>query len=211
MHIPGTLKKRGRSLETISERRKQRFQQVIDRRQPTLTLVIENVWDPHNVSAILRSADAIGIHSVHLLYHVEAAPNFRAIGRKSSASAKKWLDLHVHHSVEDCFAELRAAGFRIYSSHLKKQSVPLHAIDATERVAFVLGNEHRGVSEEACALSDGIYFIPMMGMVESLNVSVAAAVTLYEALRQRAAKGMYDTPQLPEATRHAMLEDWAGK
>jgi tRNA (guanosine-2'-O-)-methyltransferase len=209
MNLSGARKKRGRSIDTISERRKARLQQVIDRRQPDLTIVVENVWDPHNVSAILRSADAVGIRTVHLLYHVETAPNFKAIGKKSSASAKKWLDLRLHHNVADCFTALREEGFRIYASHLTKESVPLYSLDATGKVCFVLGNEHRGVSDEVCALCDGIYYIPMLGMVESLNVSVAAAVTLYEALRQRSAAGLYDVPQMPQQARSELLAEWA--
>jgi tRNA (guanosine-2'-O-)-methyltransferase len=200
---------RKHTLETITERRRERLLQVLHRRQQSLTIVLENIWDPHNVSAILRSADAVGIHVVHLLYTIEDPPNLRRHGKQSSASAKKWLEIVVHDSVDSCFTELRKQGFRIYASHLSNTGGGLYDIDFTDKTAIILGNEHRGVSDEACERADGSYFIPMMGMVESLNVSVAAAVTLYEALRQRLGAGMYQQSEMDEAILHEALRDWA--
>ncbi|MBR9974501.1 MAG: RNA methyltransferase [Bacteroidetes bacterium] len=197
------------TIDTITERRRRRLEDVLRRRQTDLTLVIENVWDPHNVSAILRSADAVGVAHVHLLYTIEKAPNLRRDGKQSSASARKWLDFTVHDNTETCFAQLHNEGYRVYASHLSREGVSLHHIDFTGKIALVLGNESRGVSDDACALSDGVYTIPMMGMVESLNVSVAAAVSLYEALRQRLDAGLYDTPQLGENGVHEKLIEWA--
>ncbi|MCB2205913.1 RNA methyltransferase [bacterium] len=202
---------RKHTIDTITERRKKRLESVLRRRQTGLTIVIENVWDPHNVSAILRSADAVGIRTVYLLYTIEKAPNLKRHGKQSSASAKKWLNFRVFDDTEKCFEALREEGFRIYASHLTKHAIGLHDIDFSQKTAIILGNEHRGVSEEACALSDGVYFIPMMGMVESLNVSVAAAVSLYEALRQRNEAGLYDAPQLGEHGVQETLIEWAQK
>lgn len=202
---------RRHTIDTITDRRRQRLETVLRRRQTDLTLVIENVWDPHNVSAILRSADAVGVQHVHLLYTIEKAPNLRRQGKQSSASASKWLEFTVHDSTEACFAQLHAEGFSVYASHLSRDGMTLHDIDFRGKTALVLGNESRGVSDEACALSDGIYTIPMLGMVESLNVSVAAAVSLYEAMRQRQAVGCYDTPQLGEDGVQAKLIEWAQK
>ena len=200
---------RKHTIDTITDRRRLRFEQVLHRRQPDLVLVLENIWDPHNVSAILRSADAVGVLHVHLLYTIEKAPNLKRHGKLSSASARKWLDFTVHERTEDCFAQLRSEGFRIYASHVHDDSVSLYDLDFTESCAIVLGNENRGVSEEACALADGLYTIPMMGMVESLNVSVAAAVSLYEALRQRQQRGLYDAPRLDAHALQGKLADWA--
>jgi tRNA (guanosine-2'-O-)-methyltransferase len=199
------------TIDTITDRRKQRLETVLRQRQTGLTIVLENVWDPHNVSAVLRSADAVGIHTVYLLYTVESAPNLKRHGKQSSASAKKWLEFRVFEDVDACFADLRANNFKIYASHLTEHAIGLHDIDFSENTAVILGNEHRGVSEEACARADGIYYIPMMGMVESLNVSVAAAVSLYEAQRQRAAAGCYATPQLGEQGVREKLIEWAQK
>ncbi len=203
--------KRQHTIDTITDRRRQRLESVLRRRQTDLTIVLENVWDPHNVSAILRSADAVGIRSLYLLYTVESAPNLKRHGKQSSASATKWLEFEVFDNTEKCFSALRDKGFKVYASHLTEHSMGLHSIDFTQKTAIVLGNENRGVSEEACRLSDGIYFIPMMGMVESLNVSVAAAVSLYEALRQRSEAGCYDTPQLGEDGVRGTLIEWARK
>ncbi|MBN1448098.1 MAG: RNA methyltransferase [Bacteroidetes bacterium] len=199
------------TIDTITERRRARLESVLRRRQTGLTIVLENIWDPHNVSAILRSADAVGILTVYLLYTIESAPNLSRHGKQSSASAKKWLDVRLFHDVDACFSELRQNGFAIYASHLTEHSAGLHEIDFTRKTAIILGNEHRGVSPEACERSDGIYYIPMMGMVESLNVSVAAAVSLYEALRQRTDAGLYDTPQLCENDLAATLREWGQK
>jgi len=197
------------SIESITERRKMRFEQALRRRQTEFSIVIENVWDPHNVSAILRSADAVGIHTVHLLYTVEDPPNLRKHGKMSSASAKKWLEIVVHRSAGECFAALHREGFTVYASHISKHSMGVHDIDFTRKTAIVLGNEKRGVSEESLSLSDGAYIIPMMGMVQSLNVSVAAAVSLYEGLRQRMNAGLYNTPQLGEDGVRHFMEKWA--
>lgn len=200
--------KRGRSLETISDRRRKKLEQVIRQRQRDMTLVIENVWDPHNVSACLRSADAVGIQDVHFLYYIEQPPNIQRLGKQSSASAKKWLTFHQHRSVRDCYAALHDQGFTICASHLTKHAVPLYEIDATEKIAIVFGNEHRGVSPEATDAADRIFYIPMMGMVQSLNISVATAVTLYEACRQRLSAGLYQR-EPPDPLLRQTLETWS--
>lgn len=179
--------------------------EVLARRQPDLTVVIENVHDPHNISAVLRSCDAVGLLTVHLVYTVEEWPE---LSRTSSASAVKWLDIVRHPSIEACYAALRAQGFTIYATHLEAASHDLYDLDLTQPVALVFGNEHRGVSPEAVAGADGTVIIPMMGMVQSLNISVACAVSLYEALRQRRAAGAYARPKLSEAERQARLARW---
>jgi tRNA (guanosine-2'-O-)-methyltransferase len=201
--------RRGRSIETISERRRDKFEAALSRRQPDLAVVMENIWDPHNVGAILRTADAVGIPEVHLLYHRESFPDLKRIGKQSSASAKKWLDFRRHDNPTDCIHFLREMGFTIYASRLDRDAMSLYDIDATKPSAFVLGNESRGVSEEITALADCVYMIPMIGMVQSLNVSVAAAVTLYEALRQRLAAGMCDSARFSEEELRDRLASWS--
>ncbi|HEY6906632.1 MAG TPA: RNA methyltransferase, partial [Ignavibacteriaceae bacterium] len=157
-------------------------------RQESLMVVLENIHDPHNVSAIFRTCDAAGVPSVSLIYNLEKFPK---IGKKSSASAFKWVEKEKFNSVESCYTNLRSAGFRIYASALNEYSKNIYELDLTEKVALVLGNEHRGVSEDAAKMADETFMIPMYGMVQSLNVSVAAAVVIYEALRQRMGKGLY--------------------
>ncbi len=174
----------------MTEKRLNKFLEVVGKRQKYLTLVLENIHDPHNVSAIFRTADAVGIDKIYLIYNIEKFPK---ISKVSSASAKKWIDTEKFSSVKECFKRLKEQKFRIYSTHLgeKSKNISLFDIDLTKRTAIVLGNEHRGVSEEAVALSNGNLIIPMTGMVQSLNVSVSAAVCIYEAMRQRLAAGMY--------------------
>jgi len=191
--------------KAITERRKEKIIAVASSRQDSLRLVLENVHDPHNVSAVFRSCDAVGIPKVSLIYNIEKYPK---IGTKSSASAFKWVQKEKFTEVEMCYKTLREEGFTILASSLKPNSLNLYDLDLTKKVALVFGNEHRGISDEAENLADNIFYIPMQGMVQSLNISVAAAVTLYEAMRQRMLKGFYtqanDNPELLEQR----ITDW---
>lgn len=197
-----------RTAETISARRLEKIRETLGRRQLDATVVIENVHDPHNVGAVLRTADAVGLRKVHLIYTREAMPK---LGRKSSASAKKWVEVRHHASVEECYAELRGEGFRIYASRLTGAAHSLFGLDLAAPVALVLGNEHRGVSDEACTRADALFAIPMMGMIQSLNISVAAAVGMYELLRQRVIAGMYGRRQWDEGEFDRMLREWVSR
>ena len=188
-----------------SVRRVEKIMSVLRRRQPDLTVVLENIHDPHNVSAIFRSCDAVGVMRVELLYTREKFPR---IGKKSSSSANQWLERRKHTSVADCFAVLRAEGFAIYATHLGGEARSLYELDLTRKVALVFGNEHRGVSNEVAASADAKYQIPMVGMIQSLNVSVAAAVSLYEALRQRLAHGHFDFSKCSEDELDVLYQDW---
>ncbi|HZY09949.1 MAG TPA: TrmH family RNA methyltransferase [Bacteroidota bacterium] len=192
----------------MTERRKRKMMSVLKHRQPDLTIVLENIHDPHNVSAILRTADAVGILEVQLLYSNEQFPK---LGKKSSASAIKWIDRRTYTSVQDCFNRLRQEGFSIYATHLNKKSKSLYELDLTKKVALVFGNEHRGVSDEAVKLADKNFNIPMVGMIQSLNVSVACAVSLYEAYRQRQKEGMYKGPSLKPKELKKAFEQWKKK
>jgi tRNA (guanosine-2'-O-)-methyltransferase len=188
-----------------SQRRIERIKRVLAQRQPDLSVVMENIHDPHNVSAVLRSCDAVGILRVELLYTVEKFPR---IGKKSSSSANKWLEVRKHKSVDECYRILRDEGFALYATHLGGSSVSLYDLDLTKKVALVFGNEHRGVSDEAATRADGAFQIPMLGMIQSLNVSVACAVSLYEVLRQRLAKGDLINPKLSDAELTELCNDW---
>jgi tRNA (guanosine-2'-O-)-methyltransferase len=190
-----------------TNRRQQRIRQVLERRQPDFTVVLENVHDPHNVSAVLRSCDAVGILAVHTIYSVEAPPE-RVYARTTSGSAAKWIDIHQHDSVESCFTELRTQGFTILATALTGNSVYLTDVDLTQPVALVFGNEMRGVTAETVDAADGSIKIPMQGMIESLNISVACAVCLFEAMRQRKLVGAYDTPKLSVEQLDALAKRW---
>ncbi len=181
---------------------------MLEKRQPTLKLVIENIHDPHNVSAIFRTCDAAGIPKVSLLYNLEEFPK---IGKKSSASAFKWIEREKFKNVDECYNSLRKDGFKIYASQISDDEKEFFELDFTNRVAIVLGNEHRGISEEAAKLADERFLIPMYGMVQSLNVSVSAAITIYEALRQRKLKGMYDKPNYSSNEIEELIIKWGKK
>lgn len=190
-----------------TERRVKRLESVIAKRQPSLTVVLEDVFDPHNASAVLRTCDAVGVRDVHLVY-VKQDPPRKSFGRATSASAAKWLELHYHDSIEDCYAHLRENGYTIFATALQDESRELYDVDFTKPIALVFGNEREGVSEAGIAGADGSVYIPMQGTVESLNISVSCAVTLYEAMRQRKEAGMYDEPQIDVDERETMLADW---
>jgi tRNA (guanosine-2'-O-)-methyltransferase len=191
----------------VTEKRKQRMLNVLLDRQRDLTVICENIHDPHNVSAILRTCDAVGISQVHLLYTTEAFPK---MGKKSSASAKKWLEFHRHKNYDPLRDILKEQKMTIYATHVDPTSQKIYDIDWTKPSAIILGNEHRGVSQDSLKIADQKVYIPMHGMVQSLNVSVAAAVILYEAYRQRWQKQMY-----PYSATDKWVTDfltiWAGK
>jgi tRNA (guanosine-2'-O-)-methyltransferase len=194
--------------EFKSEKRLNKLTAVAKARQHTLRLVLENVHDPHNVSAVFRTCDAAGIPKVSLLYYLEKFPG---IGKKTSASAFKWIEKEKHTDVKECYDNLRASGFKIYASSLGEGTKSLYDINMTEKCAVVLGNEHRGVSLEAADMADEKLYIPMFGMVQSLNISVAAAVIIYEALRQRLAKGMYNVSDLDKEELDKLIDKWCCK
>jgi tRNA (guanosine-2'-O-)-methyltransferase len=190
-----------------TSRRQERIELAIGRRQPDLSLVLEDIHDPHNVSAVLRTCDAVGAMRVHLIY-VQESPPRKAFARTTSGSAAKWIDIVRHTSVEACYERLRADGQRILVTALESGSVDLYETDLTGPVALVFGNEMRGVSAEAIDGADGLISLPMLGMIQSLNISVACAISLYEAMRQRRQAGLYDRSSLDEETRQGMVEDW---
>lgn len=191
-----------------SERRKNKIIKVLSQRQPDLTLVMENIHDPHNVSAMLRSADAVGIHQVNLVYTTQKFPR---IGSKSSSSANKWIERRKFVSIHECYTQLRTEGFRILATRLDDSAQQLYEVDFTVPTAIVFGNEHSGVTDEAASLADATVYIPMMGMIQSLNVSVACAVTIYEALRQRLQKKMYNSPRFNREILDTLIHDWLKK
>jgi tRNA (guanosine-2'-O-)-methyltransferase len=156
-----------------TDRRLQKIKTVLEKRQSDITVVLENIHDPHNVSAVFRTCDAVGVLRVELVYTVERFPR---IGKKSSSSANKWVMMRHHRSLEECYATLRQEGFAVLATRVGTGSVPLFGVDLTKKVALVFGNEHRGVSDRAAQLADSTFEIPMRGMIQSLNVSVACAV-----------------------------------
>lgn len=191
-----------------SEKRSKKIIDVVKNRQHSLHVVLENIHDPHNVSAIFRSCDAAGIPDISLIYNYEKFPK---IGKKSSASAYKWIEKVKYKSVENCYSELKKNGFTVVASSISDESISLFDLDLTSKTAFVFGNEHRGVSDEGAALADFKFRIPMFGMVQSLNVSVAAAISVYEAVRQRLVSQMYPSEELDEKNLQDIIDNWLRK
>lgn len=194
--------------EFKTEKRLNKITKVVNFRQPSLHVVLENIHDPHNVSAIFRSCDAVGVPKVSLLYTLEEFPK---ISNVTSSSAVKWVDKERFISTKECVEKLKAEGFKVYASLLSEDAKDLYEMDLTEKVALVMGNENRGISDEMKELADECYYIPMRGMIQSLNVSVATAVSLYEAQRQRVEKGMYDKPGMEEDEVNKMIDEWCEK
>ncbi|MEB3307586.1 MAG: TrmH family RNA methyltransferase [Cyanobacteriota bacterium] len=166
-------------------RRLERLKAVLDRRMADLTVLLEQVDKPHNLSAILRSCDAVGVLEAHGVCLRGRLPTFN----KTARGSEKWVPLHRHASGLEAAKALKQQGFRLYGTRLAADALDYRCCDFTGPTAFVLGAERWGLSNELAAVVDQAIVIPMGGMVESLNVSVAAAVLLFEALRQRQAAG----------------------
>jgi tRNA (guanosine-2'-O-)-methyltransferase len=192
----------------MTPQRKERLKYVLSKRQDDLTVVLENVFDPHNISAVMRTCDAVGIQDIHVLN--TKISKHKKWGARSSSSAAKWLTIHQHSDASHCFTELRKKFSLILTTHLSSSSISLYEIDFTKPVALVFGNEHDGVSEEIRSLADGNFIIPQTGMIRSLNISVACAVSLYEAFRQKQDAAHFEKIKLPEAEYQALLNEWSG-
>lgn len=184
----------------ITERRRRRMREVLAHRRDDLVVVLENIHDAHNASAVLRSCDAFGVGAIALCYTDEEFPK---ISSGVAANVQKWLQIERYGSVEECVAALRARQLRIHATELGGEPTDYLNVDWAQPTAIVLGNEHRGCSAEMLAAADARVAIPMLGFVESLNVSVAAAVLLAEASRQRRNAQPPWTP-----SKEALLQEW---
>ena len=189
----------------MTDERRAKIERVLKQRQKDLTLVLDNIHDPHNVSAIYRSCDAFGLDSVQLYYTEQAFPK---LSEKCSASARKWIETERHSTKESLISNLKSQNMQILATNCTPNAKPMSEYDLTKPTAIIMGTEHSGVSEELFPLVDGEIYIPMFGMIQSFNVSVAAALLLGEASRQRQAAGMYAQQTLPEQLYQERLADW---
>lgn len=180
---------------------------VLAKRQSDLTVVLENVFDPHNISAVMRTCDAVGVQEIFILN--TKIPRHKKFGARSSSSAAKWLTVHQFDQAEACFSAIRQRYERILTTHLGESSVELYQLDLTRPTALVFGNEHSGVSDEIRGLADGNFLIPQVGIIQSLNISVACAVTLYEAYRQKEQAGHYQRNDLDTPFKQQVWSDWS--
>lgn len=189
-----------------TEKRMQRMLEVLSKRQNDIVVVLENVHDPHNVSAVLRTCDAIGILDIFLVYH--SGQKFPQLNNKSSGRVRKWMIVHKFTSIQECFKELKELGFTIVSTNVGANSKSVYDIDFSQKIALVFGNEHEGISTEVKDSSDSVIFIPQVGFAESLNISVACSICLYEAFRQKNILGHYSSPKLDTNEQNHILKIW---
>lgn len=176
----------------MTEKRTEKIKQVLNHRQQGI-VVLEDIHDPHNAAAVLRSVDAFGFQTVYFIFEKEKAYNPKRIGKQSSASANKWLTIEKFSSTKDCYDKLKSEGFVIYATTLEsKEPLNLYAPLPTlgPKIALVFGNEHAGISEYARDHADYHLYIPMQGFVQSFNISVSVALTLGEVTRKRTEEGM---------------------
>ncbi len=201
---PGPLARPGYRSPMPTSHRARRAFDVLARRQPDLTVIAEDVYKPHNLSAMLRSCDAVGIGTVHAVRPTGGLATYNA----TSASAEKWVDLVVHRTVPEAIEAVRAQGMQVLAATFSERAVDHRDVDYRRPTAILFGNERDGVGPEAAEAADGHVIIPMLGMVRSLNVSVATAVILFEAQRQRRDAGRYDAPALDARTRNDLAYRW---
>lgn len=190
--------------------RKEKLEGVARRRQGNLSVLLENVHDPHNIGAVMRSCDSVGIRELYVLYTEPQLTQDRIVlGKRTSAGTKKWLDVHFYTDPEACFRDLRSRYDTILCTHLGESARDLYDLDLTRSTVLVFGNERDGISQDVLSRSDGNFLIPQMGMAGSLNISVACAVSLYEAYRQRREKGYYENnPTTTPQEKAALLEEY---
>ena len=186
-------------------RRFRRLRSVLERRQPDLTVLLENVHKPHNFAAVLRTADAVGLLEAHaVVYDGELRTSL-----VTAAGSDKWVRARFHPTIEEAATALRQQGLRLLAAHPSAAATDHREADLTRPTAILFGQEKDGLTPDALALVDGEISIPMVGFVASLNVSVAAAVMLFEAQRQRVAAGLYDQPRLDPELFDRTLFEWA--
>lgn len=189
----------------MTPERYQRLRAVLDRRQPDLTVITDNVHKGRNLSAIVRTADAAGIAQMHAVIDDKDYKAFRG----TAMGSHSWVEVQRHRDISELIKGLQGRGYQVLAAHLDASSVDYREPDYTRPTALLLGAEKRGVSAEACALADAHITIPMMGMVQSYNVSVAAGIILSEAQYQRDQRGLYDRPRLDEQSYQRTLFEWA--
>lgn len=192
--------------------REQKIRSVISQSQPDLTVVLENIFDPLNISAVLRSCDAVGVREVFVVYTRQYLDKRGLVlGKRTSGGTFKWTDVYVFEDLEECFRRVKQRYGRVLATLPPGEGVSsLYEHHLAEPTALLFGNEDEGVSPAALALADGTFTIPQSGFAESLNISVACAVTLFEAKRQRTERGFYSTnPRLTTDQQEQLFDRWA--
>lgn len=181
-----------------TERRLYKLSQVIHQRQMDVVIALDHIHDQHNLSAVMRSAEASGFGRIIW------TPDFKItdkINPEISRGSERWVDLKVYDDLKPEILRLKGKGYQVIATHMGHKAVHFRSIDWTKPSVVIFGNEHRGITDDIAEIADENMFLPMLGFVQSLNVSVAAAVTLYEIQRQRELAGMYDANASEEQVR----------
>lgn len=189
----------------MTPRRFRRLRTVLDQRQTTLTVLLDQVHKPYNFSAILRTCDAVGMYEAHAI----TPPGQLRPSRRAASGAQKWIKVRVHASGPEALQHLKARGFRCVVAHPCREAIDFRTVDYLQPIVVVLGGERDGVSPQVMQRTDVSVAIPMLGAVTSLNVSLAAALILFEAQRQRLQAGYYRRGWLDSPTYDATLFEWA--
>lgn len=178
---------------------------VLDKRQPDLTVLMENVNKSHNLAAIIRSCDAVGILDAHAVSRFESI----RMRQKAASGSSKWVRLHLHSTIESAIKVLKSTGHQIVAVHVDPAATDFREIDYCKPTVLLMGEELEGLTDRAIKQADACIKIPMAGMVQSLNVSVATALILYQALTQRQSAGLYNTCRLEKRVYQELFFEWA--
>jgi tRNA (guanosine-2'-O-)-methyltransferase len=189
----------------LTERRKTLFDKVVSNRTRHFTVAIEDVYQMHNTSAVLRSCDVFGIQDCHVIEEV----NTKKMDREIAMGAQKWVDLHRYTNVDQCISTLKSEGYQIIATTPHNDSSLLHDFDITKKSALFFGRETQGLSDEVIKQADGFLKIPMFGFTESLNISVSAAITLQSITSKLRASEI--AWQLSEADQNEIKMRWTKK
>lgn len=185
----------------IKNRRLKLIESAARNRHHNVAILLENVHDVHNMGAVVRSCDAVGVKEIHILQTDRRLHNKKIkLGKRSSSGARKWVDVYLYYELAKCVQALRKKYDTILVSSLGETSTALYSLDLTKSMVLCFGNEKEGATQELIDASDGCFFIPQVGFVQSLNISVACAVTLYELFRQRDEQGTVSSDEEYENT-----------
>ena len=184
--------------------RNQRIVELLKRRQTDITVFMDEVHKPHNLAAIVRTSDAVGIGEVHAVYPEGMLKECHG----TAMGSNRWVETHTYDNLAQGIKPLKAKGMQVLAAHFSERAVDFRSIDYTKPTVLLVGSEKFGVSDQAAELADQHVLVPMLGMVQSLNVSVASAIILYEAQRQREAAGMYDQQHVDDETFERLRFEW---
>jgi len=188
----------------VSDERLEKMKRILNTRQDTLRVFMDYVYSPHNLSAIVRTCDAVNVGKLYYRHQKKVRLN-----NEITMGAHKWIFHEYVEDIENFYKDIKNQGYQVVVTLLDEDTVDFREVDYTKPTLIVLGNEIDGASEGSIKYADKKIIIPMYGMSQSLNVSVANAVILYEAQRQRQLKKLYDKPQLSPEIIEKTLKKWA--